>query len=209
MNHVQAQEIWPRETCFIIAGGPSLLGFDFSKLAGRRVIAINSSVFSYPAADVLFFGDARWWGWNADKVKAVFSGHIFTPSNVNDPRVHNLVKRSPPPSFVVTERGEVAMQRTSLTGAMNLAVHFGCSRLVLLGADQQAAPDGRTHHHEDHPIATVEGCWDRQLVELKNAADTLKDLGVEVINTSPRSRINWWPQRSIDEVLNGLERGSL
>lgn len=209
LNHVRAEEIWPGETCFIVGGGPSLLGFDFSKLAGKRVIAINSSVFSVPTADVLFFGDYRWWSWNGKKVLESFPGKIFTGSEASHPRVMNLVKRAPDPLFLSTERGEVVMQRTSLTAAMNLAVHFGCRRLILLGADQQAAPDGRTHHHDAHPVRQVVGCWDRQLVEIRKTATALKDMGVEVINTSLESRIDWWPKRSIDEVLDGLEHGTL
>lgn len=195
-----AEPIWQGETCYIVAGGPSLAGFDFSRLDGRKVIVINSSVFSYPAAPVLFFGDARWWVWNCKRVKEVFEGHIFTASEVNDGRVRNLVKKTPPP-HISADRGSVMMQRTSLSAAINLAIHFGSPRLVLLGADQQAAPNGRTHHHEPHPIPQMRGCWDVQIKELRLVADAVKELGVEVINTSLQSRIDWWPKQPIEELL--------
>lgn len=200
MNFARAEAIWPGETCFIIAGGPSLGGFDFSRLSGRKVIAINSSVLVYPAADVLFFGDERWWRWNSDKVRTTFGGHIFTCSGIAAPGIHNLVKRAPPP-FLTPERGAVTMQRTSLTATINLAVHFGCTRLVLLGADMKAAPNGRAHHHAEYPVANLPNCWDVQMVELRNVAKSITDLGVDVINTSLDSRIDWWPKQPIGELL--------
>lgn len=200
MNFARAEAIWPGETAFIIAGGPSLGGFDFSRLSGRKVIAINSSIFSCPTADALFFGDERWWGWNAEKVRAAYSGRIFTCSSIAEPRIHNLVKSKPPP-FLTTERGAVTMQRTSLTATINLAVHFGCTRLVLLGADMKAAPGGRAHHHPEHPVANLPNCWDVQMVELRNVAKSIVDLGVEVINTSLDSRIDWWTKQPIGELL--------
>lgn len=200
MRYTRVEAIWPDETCYIVASGPSLRGFDFTKLDGRKVIVINSSVFAYPTAPVHFFGDARWWGWNGEEVRRIFKGHIFTACEITEPRIHNLVKRNPAP-YVSLERGEVSMRRTSLTATINLAVHFGCKRLILLGADQKADQDGRTHHHDPHPIPQMKGCWDVQLKELRGVGDELRELGIEVINTSLGSRINWWPKQPIEELL--------
>ncbi|MFZ1059280.1 MAG: hypothetical protein WAP47_08810 [Candidatus Rokuibacteriota bacterium] len=199
-NYTTAQPIWPGETGFIIAGGPSLAGFDWSRLAGRKVLAINSSILSYPGANVCFFGDARWWMWNAGKVKAAFTGPVFTCSEIADPRVFNLIKAKPAP-YVSADPAAVTMQRTSLTAAMNLAVHFGCHRLVLMGADMKADQDGRAHHHPEHPIPQIPGCWEKQMTELRHVAVALRDLGVDVINSSMVSRIDWWPKQPIEELL--------
>lgn len=199
-NYTVALPIWQGEMAYIIAGGPSLTGFDWSLLDGRKSIAINSSILSYPGAAACFFGDARWWMWNAGKVKATYAGPIFTCSEIADPRVHNLLKVKPAP-YISTDPASVMMQRTSLTAAMNLAVHFGCARLVLLGADMKASHDGRAHHHQEHPIAQIPGCWDKQMTELRNVADALRAVGVEVINASLDSRIDWWPKQPIEELL--------
>jgi hypothetical protein len=52
---------WAGETVFIVAGGPSVAAQNLDVLAGRKVIAVNSSYERVPGADVLFFGDCRWW----------------------------------------------------------------------------------------------------------------------------------------------------
>ena len=49
------QPIWRGETCFIIGGGPSLADMDWNRLAGKRTIAINKALLSYPNADVLYW----------------------------------------------------------------------------------------------------------------------------------------------------------
>lgn len=200
MTFWTARAIWPSETCFIICGGSSLAGFDFDRMKGRKVIAINSSVFSAPFADVLFFCDARWWSWNNKRLAREYSGLAITSSELNAPGVHRMQKKIPPPA-IVQDRTALSLQKTSLSGALNLAVHFGCARIVILGADMQAI-DGKSHHHEPHPIPQVVGCWDRQMAELKHSIKPLADRGIEVINTSLGSRISWWPKRSIDEVLD-------
>jgi hypothetical protein len=43
---------------FIVGGGPSLFGFDFSRLEGKRVIAINHS-YRYCKPEILVFLDAK------------------------------------------------------------------------------------------------------------------------------------------------------
>lgn len=201
MNWWIAEEIWPGETCFIVCGGPSLIGFDFDRLRGRKVIAINSSVFSLPFSDFLFFGDARWWDWNGERVSKEYSGCIVTTSEADAPNVKRMEKRSPPPALSA-DRHALTVRNTSLTGGMNLALHFGCKRIVLLGVDMEAGEDGATHHHEPHPVRQVRGCWDRQMKELQRTAYYLRARNVEVLNTSEKSRIGWWPKTSIQTALN-------
>ena len=74
---------WPGETVFIVGGGPSVLGVDLEALRGRRVIAINSSVYAVPWADILYFGDWRWWHEPENKAAvASFPGRVVTTSRM-------------------------------------------------------------------------------------------------------------------------------
>jgi len=148
---------WPGETVFIVAGGPSVLGQDLGSLRGRRVIAINSSVFTVPWADALFFGDWRWWNERENQAAvASFSGRVVTTSRtVPDRKVHVCCKTKPP--GLALERNSLMQRWTSLTAATNLAAHLvgpGGS-IVWLGADGQKAADGRTHR--SMPSTCVEG----------------------------------------------------
>ncbi|MCX5657919.1 MAG: hypothetical protein NTZ48_06855, partial [Candidatus Omnitrophica bacterium] len=56
------EKVWEGQRCFIIGGGPSLKGFDFSKLKGELVIAVNRAWESCDCA-ITFFLDEQFWGW--------------------------------------------------------------------------------------------------------------------------------------------------
>lgn len=195
---------WPGETVFIIAGGTSVLTQDVGALAGRRVIVINSSYEVAPFADYLLFLDTRWW--NAHRSRPLlqeFKGRLVTTSRVVvGERLLRLKQLVPPPGLTDDRRALVA-QWTSLQGAMNLAVHLGAARIVLLGADACRASDGRTHHHSPHKWPNKAGnrTWELQTEQLAHIVQPLRDRGVEVINTSPISRLPWWPFRRLTDFV--------
>lgn len=199
-----APPIWRGEKCFVIAGGPSLRGFDFERLRGRKVIAINSSVFSAPFAQYCFFGDDRWGQENRPRLQD-YKGTVVTTSNGNlipwACRMLNCARGAQNAPPLATDRSSLFMDRTSLHAAINLAVHFGVKRIVLLGADMRKGAGGVTHHHSPHPWPSIAGCWDLQMKQLALLAPPLKTRGIEVVNTSMESRIGWWPKHPIEELL--------
>lgn len=191
---------WKGETAYIVAGGPSVAQQNLELLRGRKVVAVNTSWEAVPWAAFLFFADLRWWQANAVRV-GTFAGRIVTCSKIAvAPGLLHLDKIRPPP-VLAAKPHQVAMQRTSLAGGIGLLVHAGVARIVLLGADMKAAPDGRTHHHRTHGWPAKPGCWDKQLLELKAMAPALAERSIEVINTSLESRIDWWPKRPLADCL--------
>lgn len=179
------QREWPGETAFIIGGGPSVLGQDLEALRGRRVIAINSSVYAVPWADVLFFGDWRWWDDNRAAVDS-FAGRVVTTSRLVPDRKVLVCRKANPPGLA-TERNSLAQKWTSLTAATNLAAHLvgPGGTIVWLGADGQIAADGRTHHHKPHRWAHKPGCYDKQKADLVTIVPSLDALGIAGYNASP------------------------
>ena len=55
---------WSGRRCFIVGGGPSLKGFDFERLRGERVIAINKAFYDVPFADIVFAMDSPFLIWS-------------------------------------------------------------------------------------------------------------------------------------------------
>lgn len=198
MTFWTAQPVWQGETCFIVCGGPSLIGFDFERLRGRRVIAINSSYEKVPFAEVLVFGDGRWWNWRRDHARQ-FGGRIVHCGEQRDQRLS--VMRPVKPPGLQSARDAVTFRHTSLTAALNLAVHFGVSRIVLLGADMGRDDKGLTHHHAPHPVPSREGCWDMQMKDIETLVKPLAVAGVEVINASLNSRMEFWPRAAVEGFL--------
>ncbi|KQU77713.1 hypothetical protein ASD12_18100 [Mesorhizobium sp. Root102] len=197
---------WEGETAFVLAGGPSVLDLDLSLLKGRRVIAINSAHLAWPDADALFYADAGWWtdtGWK----EPAFAGEIFTTSPVGGPKTVKRLVKIKPASGVSTDPGRVALDATSVSGAINIAIHRGVARIVLLGVDGCLGSDGRRHHHGGlYPNPLRKGWFDRHRAELEGLARSIRALGVEVINCSPVSHVACWPKMSFGDVLSMLDR---
>lgn len=204
---------WKGETAFVIAGGTSVAKQDISKLKGRRVIVVNSSYEVAPWADFLFFGDERWWHDHVKKPGILqFKGRIVTPSAAAIGRSILRVRRYTPNldkrrgklgPGLTDNRGAVVSQRTSLQGAINLAVHLGVARIVLLGADMCRGESGKTHHHSPHKWQNKPGnaTWNIQMEQLALVVEPLRAWGIEVLNASPISRIPWWPKIGFEDVL--------
>ena len=206
------QPDWQGETAFIVAGGTSVKDLDLSKLRGRRVIVVNSSYESYPAADILFFADVRWFEEHKkEEAFWAFKGRRVTVSrtikDVEGRPLLDRLTRYPQPGLASDRSGAIA-HRTSLQGAMNVAAHKGVARIVLLGADMRRGADGVSHHHKPHKWKNRKGdvTWDVQMTQLVSVVEPLEKLGIEVINVSPISRIPWWPKMTLDDALKLPDR---
>lgn len=199
MQYWTCTEEWPGSTVWVIGGGPSVRGLDLSSLAGRKVIAINSSFENVPFADFLFFGDSRWFWHNKPKLKR-FKGRLVTcaPPSL-DPKCLRMQKVKPPPGLC-EQRDSLAMQYTSYQAAINLAVHLGAVRIVAIGLDGK--PDGvATHHHEPHPWPQRPECWSMQIDSMRHVVKPLAKRGIEVFNANPDSAYEWWPKMSFAKCL--------
>ena len=178
---------WPGETVFIVCGGPSVLELDLEQLRGRRVIVINSSVFAVPWADILYFGDWRWWHEEENKAAVTgFRGRVVTTSRiVSDKKVLTCRKANPP--GLALAHDSLMQKWTSLTAATNLAAHLigPGGTIVWIGADGKVAADGRTHHHKPHRWPHRPGCYDKQHADLATILPSLRQLRITAFNASP------------------------
>ncbi|TJU81366.1 MAG: hypothetical protein E5Y15_21270 [Mesorhizobium sp.] len=195
---------WEGETVFILASGPSVLDLDLSLLTGRRVIAVKSSWLHWPAADVLFFADGRWWREKQLRPSAdAFAGLIVTTATeIGDPRVKRIKKINP--THLSAKPGEVALARTSTTGAINLAIHFGAKRIVLLGVDAKLGANGQRHSHRLNwpwPKGGQPQAFADQMAEYRAIAPSAAAMGVEIVNANPDSAVTIWPRLRFEDCL--------
>lgn len=208
---------WLGETVFVVASGPSIKEVNFEQIRGRKIICVNSSWELVPHCSMIFFGDGRWY--TEHKVAlSKYKGHIVTCSGlIKSKRVLRVERMKPvsPETGYEFNRGGLASQRTSLQGAMNLAGHLTTNaqvkgRIVLIGADMQRDPvTGISHGHKPHkwPARPGNVVWQEQMRHLKWIVAPLQKLGIEVINTSARSLIPWWPKMSLEDYLQKERRG--
>lgn len=88
--------------------------------------------------------------------------------------------------------------------ALNLALHLGARRIVLLGYDMGVGEDGRLHWFGRHPSGLNNpkpehfATWAKAFGAL---APALADLGVEVVNCSRRTALDCFRRAPLEEVL--------
>jgi hypothetical protein len=203
-NYWTVPREWPGQTVFIVGGGPSVLGQNLEALRGRRVIVINSSVYAVPWADILYFGDFRWWNDNRAVVTS-FAGRVVTVSRMVSADKKVLVCRKTNPPGLAREHNSLMQKWTSFTAATNLAAHLigPGGTIVWLGADGRKAADGRCHHHKPHRWISRPDCYDKHRADLLTIVPSLRTLKIAAFNASPGTA--WGdilPAISLDDVLN-------
>jgi hypothetical protein len=179
--------LFPGATVACVGTGPSLTQADVDALRGRvPVIAVNDAYKAAPWADVLYACDAKWWAWHAGV--PTFSG----PKYSIDPRsarwagvqvLQNTGTKGLEPAPTGLRTG-----RNSGYQAINLAVHLGAARVLLLGYDMSQGPDGKTHWFGHHPDKVVSPYRLMQL-EFKGLRAALDAVGVQVVNCSRRTAL--------------------
>lgn len=191
---------YPNSTCLIVGGGPSLKGFDLSpaRLAGFT-IAVNNAYRLVPHAEVLFFGDRRWFRWHEAEVMA-WPGQVITSSAAvfNTGKVQRMGKLYDKP---------ISDDRSRLVGidsgcqAVNLAYHFGARKIVLAGFDMDFAEDGSSHFHNDHQTPSDRKNYvDKFTPQYPPLIAALAERGVEVVRCTP-SRLDFIPQVDLGLAL--------
>ena len=119
------------------------------------MIVVNDAYRLAPWADVLYAADAKWWKWHQDVPDAELPARKYTLQKAA------LVHR--PSIELLTWDGHAGLTQNPkyvrLGGhggyqAINLAVHLGAARIVLLGYDMQSGADGQDHFHGAHPDGT-------------------------------------------------------
>jgi hypothetical protein len=196
---------WAGQVVAILAGGPSAPELA-EQLRGRcRIIAVNLAFRLVPEADVLYGADSSFWAHYRDSHdfkglklsatpytdKIVAGLQLVTIKKVDGHSVEGIVEG--PIGTIGNGGGNGAFQ------AMNLAVQFGASKVLLAGVDFTGA-----HWHRDHPTQLrnpTPAQLDRWRERMDREAPVLREIGVRVINLSKHSSLRAYPHESADSHL--------
>lgn len=206
---------WNGTPVVVAATGPSLSEDVAARCRDLPCVAVNDAHRLFPWADVLYAADMSWW--RAHKGCPDFKGDKYVPltaavqsraaeAELFELRIVDGVRKS---GFSFSAEcihlgGGFASGCNSGLQAMNLALLMGGNPLIAVGFDVRAV-DGKQHFFGQHP---------RQLNQRQNfaswlrafdaAAESLPD-DIEIINCTPGTALECFPQRALDEVLDGLD----
>jgi hypothetical protein len=191
----RAERKWAAETVVIVAGGPSLTLAQTRLIAMARernlvrVIAINDAIYPCWWADIGYACDEKWWKYHGSL--PAFAGERVS------------LEPTPFKSVLVAPRyaggGIDPKGRALATGApggnsgyqaLQIAVHCGAARIILVGYDMRGK-----HWFGDHPIRVggVDPPFSDFIAAFVAIVPELERHKVKVLNASPKSELKCFP----------------
>ena len=193
-------------TVYLVGGGPSLRGFDWSRLENRNVIAINKAALDgrVPWTRMLSM-DLGFWKLHGADVESVADGRPCVHVCVGDEKLPEhgptvvvpccvpcCVHEGPNPHLVAAwgRNGDVGCGGSSGYAALNYAAEIGYTWIVLLGYDCRGdGRGGQAWWHDGYPWQQSEAVYERQLAAFRDGVPPEVRERVRVVG----------PSRLIDE----------
>lgn len=222
-------KMWQDGTCWIVAGGPSvprqfnvpeeiiqgvMIGQQpatayspyLAPLHEKHVIAINNAFMIGDWFDILFFGDQEWYlrhqiplrSWPGLKVTCC---QWFAYLNRTVLRDVKYIPTDKEKTYGLSSKPDAIVGGSnSGVAAIDLAVHLGVKRIMLLGFDMKLDENKTSHWHGSHWHGNKPP-FSRHLRSFTFVASDAKSRGVEIINASPDSAIKEFPKIDVKELL--------
>lgn len=186
-----------------VASGPSLTIEDVDACRGAvdAIVAINDAARLWvPDATVAYSSDQRWWPYYHGLPD--FAGLKFSIAPVTMPREAGVqILSNTGDGGIETEPTGLRTGRNSGYAAINLAVHLGAVKVLLLGYDMQRT-GGKGHFFGEHPDRLrSDPPFGSYVAMFRTAVAPLKQLGVTVLNCSRESAVDAFPRVSLAEAL--------
>lgn len=201
MRSQLTDNIWAGRRCFVIGGGPSLSGFDWSQLDGELTIGTNR-VFEFYMPSIISTVDRRYLVWIMEgkygeeakrKILGTSTPIVLTkPKNSQEPPFDDIMELDALgfDGLPGALKDGLYTGRNSGYAAINLAVALGCKEIYLLGFDMHGEDGKQAHFHDGHPITKADDVYaDKFLPHFDKLAPLLKERGIRVVNCAPDSAL--------------------
>lgn len=209
------------ETVVCIAGGPSLNAEQLEHVREARergqvrAIGVNRAYQAAPWLDALYACDLQWWkayqhdgahgqGWRAWRAQ-----HPGAETVTQDAQAHKqfgLDTRIRGSARDGLGLHEITTGSNGGHAAASLAFLWGARRILLLGYDLKAGPNGERHWHADHPSPCIQQQnFSNWIHRWQSTARDLKKLGIAVWNVTPGSALDCFERKPLGEALQELQ----
>lgn len=182
---------------------------------GCNVIVISDTYRLFPWAQVLYCGDEEWW--HVHKGAPGFAGERWSSYNekhaadekkrVADLYGINLVHTIYKEGFS-RRPDRLHYGANSGFAAVNLALHFGCRKIVMTGFDMRYVDD-KAHWFGFHSFGTnPKSDFSDWISRFERAIPTLPD-DVRIVNATPGSALTCFPMGDLADAIAWLDSDDL
>lgn len=202
---------WAGEPCIVAATGPSLTKDVIQTcrmkrwLGGWRILAVNDAAKVFPLADAMYACDEAWWDHHGPTLEFAgerWSSHEDGEAAANDKTEAQakyglrLVLGRNNPKFS-RDPSVIHYGLNSGFQAVNLAMHKGVSRIVLVGFNMQRVKN-EAHYFGEHPGKLSRGTTYTNFCKAYEAACPPP---VPVVNATPDTALRCFPIMTLEEAL--------
>jgi hypothetical protein len=194
---------------FIIGGGNSLDKFDFDKLKGKNVIALNSAYKYVDESAVVYWTDASWGANNEDKGLAAHPSKFKFTCRPRADQAIKLDKRGAANAYLLNKTGDQGYDpninnvrgNNSGGNAINFAINLNAQRILLLGFDMGfTAGKSHFHNHHDAPVSNM--TYPEVFIpSIESLAKEIKHLPVKIINCFRESKLKCFEFGDVKDFL--------
>ena len=192
----------------VAASGPSLSRSQAEAVqrSGLPSIAVNDAYRLLPFADVLYACDERWW--NHHHGVPDFKGEKWSSHSLDEKNRHNDKRQCSEKYGLMLAAGRdqvgfcfepdvIHYGSNSGFQAVNLALQFGATRIILIGFDM-----GGTHFFGPHPAGLRNtNSFTNFIAAFDRAAKKLPD-HITIQNATPGSALRCFKRIDLDDALS-------
>lgn len=198
---------FPSHTIVCVATGPSLHRSDVEAVRGRYpVIAVNDAYRLAPWADALYACDPKWWRHHPEALAVIGDKYGLRPRDRRAEQHHAGVTALQDTGPHGLELNPTGLRHGHNSGyqALGLAVHFGASRIVLLGYDMGFRDDQSRHFFGEHDASELRqhSPYSLFISAFQTLVDPLAQLGISVLNCSRQTALDCFPRVALEAVLS-------
>lgn len=186
----------------IMAPGPSLTKDQIDMIMRKDyfTIVIGSAVFLNPFSELLYHCDRQWWDYY-NGVPEFYGCQRISLENTKFDNIHTVIESDKKIGLDLTPP-RVVTGRNSGYQAINLAVHFRPSKIILVGYDMKKSNSGQYNVIGDHPRSIKRPSNFKGFIEnFRTLPEQLDNLGISVYNCTTDSDLDCFPKENLINVL--------
>jgi hypothetical protein len=200
--------LWDDAPVFIVGGGPSLFGFDFKRIAGKRhIIAVNQAMFDVHAecavtVDHAFVRNRVYDLKHYAKFRPLYISIGNDPQKLGLPDIDDAIYiKSEFLPGLSEDPSMLHKGSTSGYAALGIAALKKAKLVILLGFDYSVTPD-RHHYHNQYPWhhKANDQSWHMWTTKYEPAARHCLERGITVLNASPQSALPYFQKITLEDA---------
>ncbi len=209
LHEVLADGAWQGQRCFIVGGGESLKGFDFSKLKNELVIGINRA-YEYADCTLNFAMDHMLYEWImngklGDNAKNKFNEFKGIPvwldsTGYEYPQGVFVINQVPKTKMSYSLKDGIRSGSNSGFGALGIAMCLRANPIYLLGFDMIDKDGKQVWFHGGYPERQNAKVYKVFRNDFNKVAQEIKARKTKVINLNPNSGLTCFEFGKIEDI---------